>query len=748
MVLKSQLIRTVLLISTVLTIDGYSDHKSEQTKSVIEIKQYSPQKSGIMNTIVHSLLKSARDANLPAVKPVQRKKCPFSNQQESHVERLRLIGLLRAKKFEQLNIELDRYNGVVTQRGTSVIQDYIDCLSTRYRQYEAAKEWNSGPHNSAYSECILARYLISKAWESRGSGWANSVTESGWDGFRGYKEEARECLKRALTKNPSLSPAVCAMQEIVGSGGSNEELYQWLNLGLKIEPCNIDLYRMTLHYLQPRWGGSEDALIDFAEQLIEIDQSVSPSIMSYWKYHLCMEGSHSHKSLSSDDRKKEIAKHFKELEKLYRAEIIPIYPNSVGPWVSLLGMANEYKLWTDFDRLFNEAVKLFPNEHMLYIRRDYKLYHSKRNNYKKRFDNLQKAVKILPEKGTAWYELAIIAKSRPNIANRELRIEYVDKAIKFLSGETYYPKALMLKVELLIEANKILEAEKLLAELTAKSMRNQDRLTGKLSKFYYNKKSKQYNEDKAWAYFMLPWARRNLNINDLLIDKALEVSAKSSPSDAKDWYDYAVYRYNRHRKKDYPIEGIRKAFEKSVSLFDENTDPNTRAKAAYYLGDLLFNQKKYAKSAKTLELAVEAQPNVWNSELCARAYKSINTPESLKKAIEYYRISANEITKDNLHEDKKGGWYRTILLTSSELEYKLNNHKNVVKFTLPLLESTHLSKEVRSEVLYRCGSSYYELKELAKAKKALEEGLKVCTNKELRKKLKTVEAKVEAGNSQ
>ncbi len=566
------LFNTVLFASTLSVADVLTEQTSLE-KETLQISVTNCDAPKLNESILQKLFTAYTGMGkpskaLPRVKAVCEKKCIFSNQQETTTARRKLIELFKAHEYKQLNQMLDKYNGMKNLMGQSFIQACIESLTYRYGGYEIASEWNNGIHNSAYSECVTARYLIKQAWNARGSDYAGSVTNTGWHGFHQLKAEAKQCLLRAISKNPSLSPVIPMMLEIVGSSGSREDVYNWVNLGLKIEPSNVVTLRCAFHYLRPRWGGSEDQLNDLAKQIVEMDQNVCPSAFVYWKYLQSVQGSYTRKSLSRKQQREAVIDDFKLLESIYREKIIPVYPKSVGPWVSLLGMANQWKLWRDFDRLLIEGIKLFPDEHMLYVRNGERLLKTNYVDYETRFDNLQNAVRIFPEKGTALYELAKLTKHKPSLTSKELHAEYVNNAVKYLSGTNYYPKAVNLKIDYLITHGKFIEAEQSLKNLKAQSMNN-NKITASLSKFYYQTTSKLADKDRAWAYFMISWALENNSIGDLTVDDALKISVNSKLKNAEEWYQYGQMKKDISSVNSFPKEGVIRAFKESLKVCDD-----------------------------------------------------------------------------------------------------------------------------------------------------------------------------------
>ncbi len=106
------------------------------------------------------------------------------------------------------------------------------------------------------------RICVSKAWISRGSGWANSVTPEGWKGFTEQLALARDAFTSAWNACPDFAePAFCMITVCLGqeSGGNEQRL--WFDRALSVEMDCPKAFSNLMYGMQPRWGGSHDAIL-------------------------------------------------------------------------------------------------------------------------------------------------------------------------------------------------------------------------------------------------------------------------------------------------------------------------------------------------------------------------------------------------------------------------------------------------------------------------------------------------------
>lgn len=114
---------------------------------------------------------------------------------------------------------------------------------------------------------LRGRTAITAAWASRGGGWANSVTEEGWKGFRAGLAEARRSLTAAWQALPESSSAATMMITVtMGDSSSEEQL--WFDRALAADPGCKDAYERMTNALLPRWGGSTQQLLTLAQRAV------------------------------------------------------------------------------------------------------------------------------------------------------------------------------------------------------------------------------------------------------------------------------------------------------------------------------------------------------------------------------------------------------------------------------------------------------------------------------------------------
>ncbi len=148
-------------------------------------------------------------------------------------------------------------------------------------------EWKAKYPDSLTWRIILADSYYDRAWDYRGSGYSNTVTQEGWRGYGQYMDKAWAVIDEAAAipeKDPEyyLLRATLTMESprsdstprsFIGALASllmpslvgDRERAPFLE-GVALEPLYYPLYYARVRHLLPRWGGSQSEMLRFAER--------------------------------------------------------------------------------------------------------------------------------------------------------------------------------------------------------------------------------------------------------------------------------------------------------------------------------------------------------------------------------------------------------------------------------------------------------------------------------------------------
>lgn len=122
---------------------------------------------------------------------------------------------------------------------------------------EAIPEW---ARNTLLGSCE-----IRLAWEARGGGWANAVTEQGWAGFREHMGKAGAHLTEAWNQRPDQPYAPALMIRVAMGAGTEKEdgVRLWFDRTVAAQFDYLPAYSSVLWAYRPRWGGSYELMYAF-----------------------------------------------------------------------------------------------------------------------------------------------------------------------------------------------------------------------------------------------------------------------------------------------------------------------------------------------------------------------------------------------------------------------------------------------------------------------------------------------------
>ncbi len=137
------------------------------------------------------------------------------------------------------------------------VPDEAAAMMDQLRQTPGIDPW--------FLDVAEGRWHIRQAWDARGSGFASTVSEEGWAGFRKHLAEARTHLKRAWETHAD-DPTPASMMitlAMAGHAGPGETLRMWFDRAVAVQLDHRPSYNRIQHGMLPRWGGSIQALLDF-----------------------------------------------------------------------------------------------------------------------------------------------------------------------------------------------------------------------------------------------------------------------------------------------------------------------------------------------------------------------------------------------------------------------------------------------------------------------------------------------------
>lgn len=117
---------------------------------------------------------------------------------------------------------------------------------------------------------VEGRYYIDSAWNARGSGWSNKVTETGWKLFNERLGKASDILETAYSSSECKALIAEDMLTVeLGQGQGRERMEMWFQRAIADDPGNYSAYQAKLKYLQPRWYGNAQEAWNFGLECVK-----------------------------------------------------------------------------------------------------------------------------------------------------------------------------------------------------------------------------------------------------------------------------------------------------------------------------------------------------------------------------------------------------------------------------------------------------------------------------------------------
>jgi len=178
---------------------------------------------------------------------------------------------LRAGEFARLEELLDQ---VVREKprdadGALLLPQVIERLTAALASDETLTpllaRWAEAVPRSRFEPLVRSRLEVRFAWRKRGAGYGGEVPESAWPGWYAHLARADAALAEATERAPDLAEAPAERVWVaLLRGRPTGEIRAHFYAALRIEPTNELAHRNLLSALTPRWGGSDNAVLEFA----------------------------------------------------------------------------------------------------------------------------------------------------------------------------------------------------------------------------------------------------------------------------------------------------------------------------------------------------------------------------------------------------------------------------------------------------------------------------------------------------
>ncbi|MFO0977389.1 MAG: hypothetical protein U0996_13395 [Planctomycetaceae bacterium] len=122
--------------------------------------------------------------------------------------------------------------------------------------------------NEALVNYMAGTIHINMAWVYRTSRVASAVTEEGWMRFNYHLERARVFLKQSWKLQPDVPHAAAGLITVAKANVEDWSARHWFVLSVRAQFSFGPAYSNYMDAIQPKWGGSEEELVEFGRECL------------------------------------------------------------------------------------------------------------------------------------------------------------------------------------------------------------------------------------------------------------------------------------------------------------------------------------------------------------------------------------------------------------------------------------------------------------------------------------------------
>jgi hypothetical protein len=138
--------------------------------------------------------------------------------------------------------------------------DWIDA-------YQLLKNWTQKYPDNSNALLEMADFMKDWAWDIRGSGMANTVPKKAWPIFQKRIDEGYSCIQKAMQLTPDYWLTWANGLEYGRGASLNPGIVSdYFQKTIELNPADSSAYDDYLEYLKPKWFGSEEEMMNFANR--------------------------------------------------------------------------------------------------------------------------------------------------------------------------------------------------------------------------------------------------------------------------------------------------------------------------------------------------------------------------------------------------------------------------------------------------------------------------------------------------
>jgi WD40 repeat protein len=192
----------------------------------------------------------------------------FTPQEKQAIEMHNLRASMYRDEFDRLEALADDFRKNPRERDThhpelEILYEALDELADGNDDWDAhfalIGRWRAAKPESITPRIVEAKAYINQGWQARGEGYADTVSQQGWEVFHDRLKKAMAVLAEASSSIAAQDPELyrVALGAQRGLNMSREAADEAFRRGQAIDPYYFPLYSEMAVGLLPRWGGQQ-----------------------------------------------------------------------------------------------------------------------------------------------------------------------------------------------------------------------------------------------------------------------------------------------------------------------------------------------------------------------------------------------------------------------------------------------------------------------------------------------------------
>lgn len=184
-------------------------------------------------------------------------------------DKIRVLALLKSKEYAELTSLLESVQESFEKDGSTEYTAFdsfeaFDVEDLTIKPY--LKEWENQFPNSFAPHLASAVHSWSLGWAARGTEVAGQTSGAQFESMEVCFDRAKKEAQAALLIRPRLLSAYTILITLANALGNHDAMKDAFAQAEKVLPESLIIRAIYMSRLTPRWGGSYDEMLEFAEQ--------------------------------------------------------------------------------------------------------------------------------------------------------------------------------------------------------------------------------------------------------------------------------------------------------------------------------------------------------------------------------------------------------------------------------------------------------------------------------------------------